>query len=65
MNEARVKRDIERAVEMAQSINDDMVEWWVIRESVPSGLMTQALDLSCRLATLKWYLEYISEGVSA
>ncbi len=62
MNEEKMKQDIGRAIEMAQSIHDEMVDKFT-RDSVPSEIMIQALNITGQMATLVWYLGHISEEV--
>lgn len=64
MNAEKLKKDIGRAIELAQSAHDDMVEKFT-SDNVPSEIMIQALEITSQLATLKWYLEYISEEVGS
>lgn len=60
MDKAKLKQDIDRTIELVESIHDDMAEQFT-RDSVPSEIMIQALNLASQLATLKWYLEQIGE----
>lgn len=60
MDKTKLKQDIDRTIELVESIHDDMVEKFT-RDSVPSEIMIQALNLTSQLATLKWYLEQIGE----
>jgi len=62
VNEEKTKKDIARAIEMAQAIHDEMVEKFT-RDSVPSEIMIQALNITGQLATLVWYLEHVGEEV--
>ena len=64
MNAEKLKKDIGRAAELAQSIHDDMVETFAA-DGVPSEIAMYALNVTGHIATLKWYLEHISEEVSA
>lgn len=61
MDKTKLKQDIDRTIELVESIHDDMVEKFT-GDSVPSEIMIQALNLTSQLATLKWYLEQIGEG---
>lgn len=60
MDKTNLKQDIDRTIELVESIHHDMVEQFT-RDSVPSEIMIQALNLTSQLATLKWYLEQIGE----
>lgn len=60
MDKAKLKQDLDRTIELVESIHDDMVEQFT-RDGVPSEIMIQALNLTSQLATLKWYLEQIGE----
>lgn len=64
MNAEKLKKDIESAAEMAQSIHDEMVEEFT-GGSIPSEITIKALNISNQIATLVWYLGHISEGVLA
>ena len=64
MNAEKLKKDIERAAEMAESIHDDMVEKFT-RDNIPSEIMIQALNITNELSILVWNLKNISEGVEA
>ena len=64
MNAEKLKKDIGRAAELAQSIHDEMVD--IFTDTATEEMtLAQALEIISGLATLKWYLEYIGEGVSA
>lgn len=60
MDKTKLKWSINQAIELAESIHDDMVEKFT-GDSVPSEIMIRALNLTSQLATLKWYLEQIGE----
>lgn len=64
MNAEKLKKELGEAVKMAESIHDDMVD---ILATIGSDTETGArvLEAVSSLATLKWYLGHISEGVEA
>lgn len=64
MNAEKLKKDITRSIELAQSIHDAMVEEFT-GDNIPAEVETKALQITGRLATLVWYLEHISEGIAA
>lgn len=64
MNEAKLKKDIDRAAGMAKSLHDEAAAL-LANTNLDSGDWSDTLGFVCGLATLAWYLEYISEGVSA
>lgn len=64
MNEAKLKKDINRAVEMAKSLHDEAAAL-LASADLNSDDGSDMLGLVCGLATLAWYLEYVGEGVSA
>lgn len=64
MNAEKLKKDLSRAIEMAQTIHDGMVDVLVaVGPDNDTGALV--LEAVSGIATLKWYLEHISEGVSA
>ncbi len=60
MNEEKMRHDIGRAIEMAQSIHDDVVKNFV-EAGLDSAIEAQAMETVSALATLVWYLKHISE----
>lgn len=62
MNEEKMRHEIQRAMEMAEAIHDGMVEN-LVDADVDSAVKGYATGAVLGLATLKWYLEHISEGV--
>lgn len=65
MNAEKLKKDLSGAIEMAQSIHDDMVEKFVDAVGVDDSIKADAQNITSQIATLVWYLEHVSEGVSA
>lgn len=63
MDEQRIKKDIARAIEMAESIHDSMMET-VMAVGTSNETSAAMLEAVSSVATLKWYLEYIGEEVS-
>lgn len=62
--EEKLKMQLSCAIDMAESIHGDMVEKFT-RDSVPSEIMIQALEITGQLAALEWYLGHIREEVGA
>lgn len=63
MNAEKLKNDIAQAIEMVESIHDDMVDEFIAKD-LPSEIVAPALDFTSRLSTVVWYLKHVSEGVS-
>ncbi len=61
MDAEKTKKDIKRAIEIAQSIHDDVVKNFV-EADVDSVIKEQALVISSDLATLAWCMERQTAG---
>lgn len=64
MNTEKLKQDIARAIEMAESIRKGMLDEFIAKD-VPSEVLISALKFTGQLTALKCDLEHISEEVSA
>lgn len=64
MNAEKLQKDIAKAIEMVESIHDDMVDEFIAKD-FPSEIVASAMEFTSRLATVVWYLRYVNEGVSA
>ena len=65
MNAEKLKKDIERAIEVAKSIHDDMVEKLTVDNADSATMIRELEEITSRLSTLVWYLGHISEEVDA
>lgn len=64
MNTEKLKKELIEAVNLAESVHDDLVDI-LADQSAGTETWCRLVQSVSGLATLKWYLGHISEGVGA